>query len=106
MKQPYQIVICRVGYGFATIPVLAESQEEAEDLALDEAGNHEYSEKTSEYSLADGHDSSESALDSLSEILGELKYLHETGNMRDNIELRSAKIERAEALLRKAGRNL
>ena len=51
MKE-YEIEICRTGYGFATITVKADSQE-AERKALDEAGDHLYSEKSSEYCLAE-----------------------------------------------------
>lgn len=50
-KQKYQIPIVRIGYGFKTIEVEANSQEEAEVLALDAAGDHEYSEKSSEYEI-------------------------------------------------------
>ena len=39
----YQVEVCRTGFGFATIDVDA--------LALDEAGNHSFNEKLSEYSL-------------------------------------------------------
>jgi hypothetical protein len=49
----FSVEVCRVGYGFATIEVMAISQEDAEEKALDEAGDHEYSEKSSEYSIAD-----------------------------------------------------
>lgn len=50
-KQKFDIEVCRTGIGFATIQVEATSQEEAEQLAIDEAGDHEYSEKSSEYDL-------------------------------------------------------
>lgn len=50
-KQKFSIPVVRIGYGFATIEVEASSQEEAEQLALDEAGDHEYSEKSSDYEI-------------------------------------------------------
>jgi hypothetical protein len=53
MKQKFLIPVVRIGYGFKTIEVEAESQEEAEELALDEAGDHEYSEKESQYEIED-----------------------------------------------------
>ena len=45
----YRVTICRTGYGFTSIDVQARSPEEAEDLAHDEAGDHIYSEKSSEF---------------------------------------------------------
>ena len=47
----YQVEVCRTGFGFATIDVDANTQNEADALALDEAGNHSFNEKLSEYSL-------------------------------------------------------
>jgi hypothetical protein len=47
--EAYEVSVCRTGYGFHRIQVQARSPEEAEELALDEAGDHEYSEKSSEY---------------------------------------------------------
>jgi hypothetical protein len=51
-KTLYQVELCRTGYGFVTIEVEARSQGHANDIALDEADNYEYTEKTSEYSIA------------------------------------------------------
>lgn len=51
MKQKFSIPVVRIGYGFKTIEVEADSQEEAEELALDEAGDYEYSEKESQYEI-------------------------------------------------------
>jgi hypothetical protein len=45
----YRVSVCRTAYGFNTIDVQARSPEEAEELALDEAGDHTYSEKSSEF---------------------------------------------------------
>jgi hypothetical protein len=53
MKQKFSIPVVRIGYGFKNIEVEANSQEEAEQLALDEAGDHEYSEKESNYEIED-----------------------------------------------------
>lgn len=50
----FDIEVTRTGIGFATIRVEAQSQQEAELKALDEAGNHLYSEKASEYELTNG----------------------------------------------------
>lgn len=43
--QTFSVDVCRTGYGFATIEI------EAQQQARDVAGDHYYSEKTSEYSL-------------------------------------------------------
>ena len=51
-KKKYSVEICRTSYAFTTIEVEAESEEEAEDLAYDEAGNHDFSEKDADYSVA------------------------------------------------------
>lgn len=48
----FDIEVARVAVGFATIRVKAASREEAEQKALDAAGNHLFSEKTSNYELA------------------------------------------------------
>lgn len=50
----FDIDVTRTGIGFATIRVEAPNQQEAESKALDEAGNHLFSEKTSEYELTNG----------------------------------------------------
>ena len=49
--EKFDINVVRTGYGFKTISVEANSLEEAEEKALDEAGSEEFSEKTSEYSI-------------------------------------------------------
>lgn len=49
--EEYTVTMCRTGYGFAYITVMARSAEEAEELADDEAGDHNYSEKASEFSV-------------------------------------------------------
>ena len=50
-KETYKVEVCRIGYSFATIEVEAENEDEAEDLALEKAGNYDYSEKDAEYSV-------------------------------------------------------
>lgn len=46
----YKVEICRTAYGFNTVEVEADSPEQAKEKALDQAGDHLYSEKSSEYS--------------------------------------------------------
>jgi len=53
--ETYEIEVCRIGYGHKTIEVEATSQEEAEQIALDEAGSYEFSEKDAEYVLPDSN---------------------------------------------------
>ena len=48
-EESYTVTVCRTGYGFAYIEVMASSPEEAEAKAMEEAGDHHYSEKASEY---------------------------------------------------------
>lgn len=50
----FTATVCRTGYGFRTISVEADNSEEAQEKILDEAGNYEYSEKDSNYSIPDG----------------------------------------------------
>lgn len=47
----FDVNVCRTAYGFLTITVEAASPEEAEGKALEEAGNHEFLESSSEYSV-------------------------------------------------------
>lgn len=47
----FDVDVCRTGFGFATIRVMAASAQEADELALDRAGEYEYSEKDAEYTL-------------------------------------------------------
>lgn len=50
----YKATVCRTSYGFTDIEVEANNQEEAEQKILDEAGDHNYSEKTADYTLDGG----------------------------------------------------
>ena len=64
-RKKYLVDVCRTSYGVKTLEIEANSPEEAQELALDQAGNHEYSEKESEYTCQ-GCISSSRALDALS----------------------------------------
>jgi len=52
-KKKFAVEVVRTSYAFKTIEVEATSQEEANKLALDQAGDHEYSEKDADYKIAD-----------------------------------------------------
>lgn len=45
----YIVNVCRIAYGNLDIEVEANSPEQAEEKALNEAGNHLFSEHSSEY---------------------------------------------------------
>jgi hypothetical protein len=45
----FDVEITRIGYGYKTIRVEADTEDEARQKALDEAGNHVFNEKSSEY---------------------------------------------------------
>jgi len=47
----YKVTIIRTGYASLDIEMEAETQIEAEDKALEDAGNHLFSEHSSEYSI-------------------------------------------------------
>lgn len=53
-QKEFDIPVCRVGIGFTKITVQAKNRKEAEIKALDEAGDHDYSEKDAEYEVVDG----------------------------------------------------
>lgn len=53
MKQ-WNVPVMRTGYGHAMIAVSARTEEEAIELALEEAGGEEFSEKDSNYEAPDG----------------------------------------------------
>ncbi len=50
-RKVFSVEVCRTGYAFCTIHVETTSQEKANEEALDMAGDFDYSEKSSEYSL-------------------------------------------------------
>ncbi len=49
----FKVNLVRVGYGFTTVEVKAPSQEEANEIALDDAGSQSYSENSSDYFVED-----------------------------------------------------
>ena len=51
MKKKFEIPVTRIGYAYKNIEVNANSQEEAEEIALDTAGDEEFSERESDYVL-------------------------------------------------------
>jgi hypothetical protein len=59
-KKSFDIEVCRTGYGFCTIRVKATSYAKAAQLALDEAGSHDFSENDAEYTV-DGLDTGSGA---------------------------------------------
>ena len=64
----FDIPVRRIGYGFRTIQVLANNQVEAEQIALDTAGDYEFSEKSSDYDIEGGGSSPEVTSRELSQI--------------------------------------
>lgn len=46
----YKVNVCRTGYANLLIPVEADTPEEAEQMAVDIAGDYEFSEHSSNYS--------------------------------------------------------
>ncbi len=50
----YRVNICRIGYGYNSIEVEANSPDEAIDRADEAAGNLDYPEKSVEYVFDDG----------------------------------------------------
>jgi hypothetical protein len=51
IEEEYVVSVTRIGYGFGTLTVKAFSSEEAEEIALDIAGNYEYNEKDVDYKI-------------------------------------------------------
>ena len=50
-KIKYQVAVCRTSHAFRTIEVEALNEEQAAELASEEAGDLEFSEKSAEYSV-------------------------------------------------------
>ncbi len=48
------VPVCRTGFGSRTIEVIARTEQEAIDLAIDAAGDESFSENDAEYSAPDG----------------------------------------------------
>jgi hypothetical protein len=78
----FEVPVVRIGYGFTTIVVMAKTLEEAEELALDEAGDHEYSEKSSEYEI-EGESKPKLSTEDLEKIYHEIdgECISETENV-------------------------
>ena len=49
MKRKFIVEVCRTSYGFNEVEVEAETPEEAEEIALEGAGNYLYSESHADY---------------------------------------------------------
>jgi hypothetical protein len=47
----FDVDVCRTGFGHKTLRIKADSAADAEEKALDQAGNHSYNEKDSDYSV-------------------------------------------------------
>ena len=45
----FMVQVCRISYGFASFEVAAENEEDAKNKAEDMAGDHIFSEKSSDY---------------------------------------------------------
>jgi len=50
-EKEYTVTVTRISYGYITISVKAPSKKEARKQALDEAGNHEFSEHSADYEI-------------------------------------------------------
>lgn len=48
-NKKFTVTVCRTSYAFRDITVKASNEKEALELAIDEAGNHEFSEKSADY---------------------------------------------------------
>jgi len=51
-KKEFNIQVCRTGYGFANIKVSANTREEAEEIALEDAGDYSYNENDADYTIS------------------------------------------------------
>lgn len=51
-KKKFTITVMRTAYAFHEIEVEANNVKDAEEKALNEAGDHEYSEKSADYSIS------------------------------------------------------
>lgn len=73
----FKVDILRTGYSIKSIEVDAGTQEEANAKALNQAGNHEFSEDNSEYALADAPSSDDRLRDLLRTMRHIEKALHD-----------------------------
>jgi hypothetical protein len=51
MKKKFKVHVCRTAYAHLYLEVEADTQEEAEKKALDEAGDHSFSENNTDYTV-------------------------------------------------------
>ena len=49
----FKITVCRISYAFNDVVIEADTIEEAKNIAIDESGDHEYSEKHADYETQD-----------------------------------------------------
>lgn len=47
----FKVKVCRISYSFADIEIQANNQSEAEEKALDDAGEHDFCESDYEYKI-------------------------------------------------------
>jgi len=47
----FKVEVCRTGFSFTTIEVEAKNKKEAKKQAVEQAGDHEFSEKDANYSI-------------------------------------------------------
>lgn len=67
-KKFFDVEVRRIGWGFRTIKVYADDQVEAEQIALDTAGDYEFSERSADYDLGGSGSSLEITDRELSQI--------------------------------------
>lgn len=63
MTKSFKVEICRIGYAVKTIELNADNAEQAANDALDEAGDHLYSEHHSEYEVTAVYDAKTGAME-------------------------------------------
>jgi hypothetical protein len=95
----FKVEVTRTGIGFHTIEVEAENQKEANEKALDEAGDHEYSEKTAEYEVSNSINKLERLISASEIALYQLRDLYPDGLEEElRVDLDSAISELEEAI--------
>lgn len=55
-KKTFLVPVTRIGYGYKTFEVEANSQKQADEIALEQAGDHDFSEKDADYILDNSAD--------------------------------------------------
>ena len=84
-KKFFEIEVRRIGWGFRTIKVYADDQVEAEQIALDTAGDYEFSERSSDYDLANGSSSTEVSERELSQIEYGIITIHRVTGVPESV---------------------